>query len=49
MSHKKKFKLDVVNLGLKVFSMNDENKSECQYRIMQDAVDVLLPFMDITR
>ena len=49
MSHKKKFKLDVVNLGLKVFSMNKENKSECQYRIMQDAVDVLLPYMDISR
>lgn len=49
MSSKKKFKYSVVNLGLKVFSKNRESKSEGDYRIMQEALDVLLPYMDDRR
>lgn len=34
MSAKKKFKLSVVNLGLKMFQKNRENKSEGEYRLL---------------
>lgn len=49
MSAKKKFKLSVVNLGLKMFQKNKENKSEGQYRLMQEGLEVILPYMDERR
>ena len=49
MSAKKKFKLSVVNLGLKMFQKNRENKSEGQYRLLQEGLEVLLPYMDERR
>ena len=49
MQHKKKFKFDVVNLGLNIFQKNQPGKADCGYRIMQEAIDVLLPYLDETR
>lgn len=49
MSAKKKFKLTVVNLGLKMFQKNKENKSEGEYRLLQEGLEVLLPYMDERR
>lgn len=49
LSCKKKFKLEPVNLGVKIFQKNSENKSEGQYRILQEGVEILLPYLDSTR
>lgn len=49
MSAKKKFKIQVVNLGLKVFQKNRENKSEGAYRLLQEGLEVILPYMDERR
>ena len=46
---KKKFKLEPINLGLKFFQKNKENKSDGKYRIMQESLEILLPYLDSTR
>lgn len=49
MSAKKKFKLKVVNLGLRVFQKNKKEKSEGDYRLLQEGLELLLPYMDDRR
>ena len=49
LSCKKKFKLETINLGLKIFQKNKENKSEGKYRILQEGLDLLLPHLDDSR
>ena len=49
LSCKKKFKLETINLGLKIFQKNKENKSEGNYRILQEGLDLLLPHLDDSR
>lgn len=46
LSCKKKFKLDVINLGLKIFQKNKENKSEGKYRILQEGIEILKSHLD---
>jgi len=46
---KKKFKLETINLGLKIFQKNKENKSEGKYRLLQEALEVLMPHLDERR
>ena len=47
---KKKYKLETVNLGLRLFQKNKkESKSEGRYRIMQEGLATLLPHLDDTR
>ena len=43
---KKKVKLQPVNIGLKLFERNKNDKSEASYRLVQEGLEVLLPFMD---
>ena len=45
MSHKKKYKMDVVNLGLKMFARNRDDKSPGDYRLLQEGLEILLPYM----
>lgn len=42
----KKSKLGTVNLGLKLFERNKNEKCECPYRLVQEGLEVLLPYMD---
>jgi hypothetical protein len=49
MSAKKKYKLNVVNLGLRMFQKNRDKKSEGDYRLLQEGLEVLLPYMDDRR
>ena len=49
MSAKKKFKLSVINLGLRMFQKNKGNKSEGEYRLLQEGLEVLLPYMNESR
>lgn len=49
LSCKKKFKLESVNLGLKMFQKNKENKSEGKYRLLQEGLDMLIPHLDERR
>ena len=46
---KKKFKLETVNIGLKIFQKNKENKSEGDYRVVQEGLEILLPHLDSRR
>ena len=46
---KKKYKLDPVNLGLTVFSKNKGDKSAGKYRILQEGLEIMLPYMDERR
>jgi hypothetical protein len=43
---KKKPKLQTVNLGLKLFARNKNEKIETPYRLVQEGLEILLPFMD---
>ena len=49
LSCKKKFKLEPVNLGLKIFQKVKEGKSEGKYRMLQEGVEILLPHLDESR
>jgi hypothetical protein len=50
LSYRRKNKLSVVNIGLKVFSKNKGNQiSAVDYRILQEGLEVLLPFMNEKR
>lgn len=50
LSCKKKFKLETVNLGLKMFQKNKgEDKSEGKYRLLQQGLDMLIPHLDERR
>jgi len=49
MDVKKKFKLETIVLGLKMFEKNRDDKSEAQYRLLQEGLHILLPFMDDRR
>lgn len=44
-----KYKLKVVNIGVKMFSKNRDDKSEAKYRLLQEGLELLLPYMDDTR
>ena len=46
---KKKFKLEPVNLGLKMFQKEKENKSQGKYRLLQEGLESLVPHMDDRR
>ena len=46
---KKKFKLGTVNLGLKMFDKNKGGKSRGAFRLMQEGMGIMLPYMDDTR
>ncbi len=46
---KKKFKLEAVNLGLKMFQKEKENKSQGKYRLLQEGLESLVPHMDDRR
>jgi hypothetical protein len=50
MTFKRKNKLNVVNIGLKLFCKNKGNQ-ECKvdFRILMEGLDTLLPFMDSKR
>ena len=43
---KKKVKLQPVNIGLKLFERNKSDKSQASYRLVQEGLEVLLPFMN---
>ena len=46
MGYRRKNKLTIVNMGLKIFCKNKGNQGgEVDFRILQEGVDVLLPFM----
>ena len=49
MDCKKKYKLDTVNLGLKMFDKNRGGKSRAEFRLLQEGLEILLPHMDETR
>ena len=54
MDCKKKFKLDTVNLGLMMFEKNrvgkeEVAKSRATYRLLQEGLQILLPYMDESR
>ena len=49
MSHKKKYKLEVINIGLKMFERNRTDKSEGDYRLLQEGLELLLPYMSFRR
>lgn len=42
----KKFKLQTINLGLKMFQKNKESKSDGKYRLLQEGLEILVPHMD---
>ena len=46
---KKKYKLTAVNIGLKMFQKNKENKSEGDYRVVQEGLEILMPHLDQRR
>ena len=45
----KKYKLETVYLGLKIFKKNKGDKSVGKYRILQEGLHVLIPYIDDTR
>ncbi|TNV84770.1 hypothetical protein FGO68_gene17463 [Halteria grandinella] len=45
----RKYKLKVVNIGVKMFSKNRDDKSEAKYRLLQEGLELLLPYMDNSR
>jgi len=46
MNYSRKNKLTVINLGLKLFMKNKGGQNgECDFRLLQEGVEVLLPFM----
>lgn len=59
MSSKKKYKLEVITLGLKLFERNRDSCSKslaaaetgagCSYRLLQEGLEFLLPHMDDRR
>ena len=50
MTYRRKNKLQVVNIGLKMFARNKGNQvSGVDYRILMEALDILLPLMDDRR
>jgi multisite-specific tRNA:(cytosine-C5)-methyltransferase len=49
MGYKRKYKMNIVYIGVKLFSKNREEKSEGRYRINQDGLDLLLPYMNDKR
>ena len=47
---KKKYKLETVSLGLKIFKKNrKEGNSEGRYRLVQKGLESLLPYLDDRR
>ncbi len=49
MKYKRKYKLNVVNLGVKVFNKNRDQKSRATYRLLQEGLELLLPYMNDER
>jgi len=49
MTCKKKYKVEVINLGLKMFQKTRDDKCEVPYRLLQEGLEILLPHMDYTR
>lgn len=49
VSCKKKFKLNTVNLGLRMFQKNKETKSEGKYRLLQEGLAMLVTHLDDSR
>ena len=45
----RKYKLNVVNIGVKMFSKNRDDKSQAQFRLLQEGLEILLPYMDDRR
>jgi hypothetical protein len=45
----RKYKLKVVNIGVKMFSKNRDDKSDAKYRLLQEGLEILLPYMDDSR
>lgn len=46
MRYKRKYKMHIVNIGVKMFSKNREDKSKARYRLLQEGLEILLPFMN---
>ena len=46
LSCKKKFKLQPINLGLKMFQKVKEGKSEGKYRLLQEGLEILMPYLE---
>lgn len=49
MKTTRKYKLNVVNIGVKMFSKNRDDKSLAQYRLLQEGLEILLAYMDDRR
>lgn len=49
MPCKRKYKLKVVNIGVKMFSKNRDDKSPANYRLLQEGLEILMPLMDDRR
>ena len=49
MGYTRKNKMKVVNIGLKMFTRNKGSQQSGGYRILQEALDVLMPHMDESR
>lgn len=49
MKSTKKYKLEVINLGLKMFERLRNDKSETTHRLLQEGLEILVPYMDYSR
>ena len=49
MKSTKKYKLEVINLGLKMFERLRNDKSEVTHRLLQEGLEILVPYMDYSR
>ena len=49
MQYRRKFKLKVVNIGVKMFSKNRDLKSPAKFRLLQEGLELLLPYMSENR
>jgi hypothetical protein len=49
MGYRRKYKYCVVNIGVKIFTKNRDQKGAAKYRLVQDGIKLLLPFLNNTR
>jgi hypothetical protein len=49
MGYRRRYKYCVVNIGVKIFTKNRDLKGAAKYRLVQDGITLLLPFLNNNR
>lgn len=49
MKYRRKYKLHIVNAGVKIFGKVKNEKSKVPFRLMQDGLELIIPYMNNKR